>query len=57
MKLVSRYSLNFVRMNKFKYMLGKILSYLHTLDASPNTPLKETDVSQGIKTAIGPTDS
>ncbi len=26
------------------------------LDAAPNTPLKETDVSQGIKAAIGQTD-
>ncbi len=37
-------------------MLEKILSYLHTLDATPNTPLKETDVSQGIKAAIEPTE-
>ncbi len=37
-------------------MLEKILLYLSTLDAAPNTPLKETDVSQGIKAAIGPTE-
>jgi hypothetical protein len=37
-------------------MLEKIQSYLHTLDATPHAPLKETDVSQGIKVAIGQTD-
>lgn len=41
---------------KYKTMLEKILSYLHTLDVAPNTPLKETDVSQGIKAALGPTE-
>ncbi|MBU6321347.1 MAG: DUF4209 domain-containing protein [Patescibacteria group bacterium] len=37
-------------------MLEKILTYLRSLDAAPGTPLKETDVSQGIKNAIGQTD-
>lgn len=34
-------------------MLEKILAYLNSLDAAPETPIKEMGVSQGIKAALG----
>lgn len=34
-------------------MLEKILAYLNSLDAAPETPIKEMGVSQGIKATLG----
>lgn len=37
-------------------MIEKILAYLNSLDAAPETPIKEMGVSQGIKAALGKTE-